>query len=368
MNKLMSDSFLSHKKSLIYLFFIFLIIIYLSNYIFLSELTNPNIFFHWYNQDQYLINYNDHGFVKRGLIGFIFKINLNNYNILTKIIVTINLCLILTLYLLIINSFKNIELKKYLILFSISPFFLYQLGFDFGRFDHFGILIFLLIVLFIIQNRSILFFEILLPFTILIHEILFFSLVIFVIYFQILIKRNRFIIYYTIFSSFLILILLFFFGGMEPEYIDKYKDKYWFVNTYFTKGHLESSMSLWLTDVFKFNTTIFYRHFISILIFIYCLSIIFKKSNDLFLKSILIIFSLSFILGIDHARFLSIFFFNLTMIYLIKLKRNEIYFQLPKFKNYFWLIVFMGPWGVNICLPILTILKKAIFYGTLTFN
>ena len=107
---------------------------------------------------------------------------------------------------------------------------------------------------------------------------------------------------------------------------------------------------------------------ISILIFIYCLGIILKQSNDLFLKSVLIIFSLCFILGIDHARFLSIFFFNLTMIYLIKLKRNEIYFQLPKFKNYFWLIVFMGPWGVNICLPILTILKKAIFYGTLTFN
>ena len=80
----MNYNFFNHRHISIYLFFIFFFIIYLSNYIFLSELTNPTLFFHWYNQDQYLINYYEFGFVKRGLIGSLFQIDLTNYKYLTK--------------------------------------------------------------------------------------------------------------------------------------------------------------------------------------------------------------------------------------------------------------------------------------------
>ena len=81
----------------------------------------------------------------------------------------------------IINSIQNIELKKYLILLGLSPFLFQQIGFDFGRFDHFGILYLLILIFLLIKKKSILIFEILSPFMILVHEIHFFTLVIFLI-------------------------------------------------------------------------------------------------------------------------------------------------------------------------------------------
>ena len=99
----MKNFFLNNKKVLIICFCLYLFLFYVSNYLFLSELTDPNIFFHWYNQDQYLINYNELGFVKRGLIGYLFNLNLENYKNISKLIVLINYILILIFYLLIIN-------------------------------------------------------------------------------------------------------------------------------------------------------------------------------------------------------------------------------------------------------------------------
>lgn len=364
----MNNFFLYNQRLTILCLFLFLIIFYLSNYIFLSELTNPYIFFHWYNQDQFLISYNELGFVKRGLIGFLFNINIDNYKLITKIIVLINYILIIIFYLLIINLIQSIELKKYLILLGLSPFLFQQLGFDFGRFDHFGILFLFIVFLLILKKRSILIFEILSPFMILVHEIHFFTTVIFLIYLQILTKRNKYLIAYVTIMSILILILLFFYGGIEKNEIEILKNKYWFINVYFTKGHIESSMYLWLTDVFKFKTTIFYRHLFSIIIFLTISVVIFKKINDNYLKFLITLFSLCFVLGIDHARFLSIFVVNIFMVFIIKSELYKADFKIPKFKNYYLIVLFLGPWGVNICLPILTIIKKLLLYGTLTFN
>ena len=364
----MNNFFLNNKRVLIICFCLYLFLFYVSNYLFLSELTDPNIFFHWYNQDQYLINYNELGFVKRGLIGYLFNLSLENYKNLTKLIVLINYMLILIFYLLIINSIQNIELKKYLILLGLSPFLFQQIGFDFGRFDHFGILYLLIIIFLVIKNRSILIFEILSPFMILVHEIHFFTVVIFLIYIQIITKRDKILIAYTIITSLIILLLLFFYGGIEKDQVELLQNKYWFINVYFVKGHIESSISLWLTDVFNFKTTIFYRHLFSILLFLTIFIFIFKKSNDKYLKFVITLFSLCFIIGIDHARFLAIFIVNIFLIYLIKFYFKKVSFQIPKFNNFFWLITLLGPWGVNICLPLITIIKKALLYGTLTFN
>ena len=364
----MSNFFLENKKVIIICFFLYVFLFFISNYLILSELTNPNIFFHWYNQDQYLINYNTFGFVKRGLIGYLFNLNEENYKSLSKLIVLTNCILILIFYLLIINLIQNIELKKYFILLGVSPFLFQQIGFDFGRFDHFGILYLLIIIFFILKKKSILFFEILSPFMILVHEIHFFTIIIFLIYLQVLIKRDKLLIIYTILASLVILLLLFFYGGIEKDQIKFLQNKYWFIDVYFTKGHIESSMSLWLTDVFNFKTTIFYRHLFSILLFLAIVIFIFKNSDDKYLKIVIILFSFCFLIGIDHARFLAIFIVNIFMIYLVKFNSKKTNFQIPKFNNYIWFIFLLGPWGVNICLPLITIIKKALLYGTLTFN
>ena len=72
--------------------------------------------------------------------------------------------------------------------------------------------------------------------------------------------------------------------------------------------------------------------------------------------------------ALSFLAFLAIFVVNIFMIYLVKFYFKKINFQIPKFNNYFWLITLIGPWGVNICLPLITIIKKALLYGTLTFN
>ena len=98
-------------------------LIYYSNFVVLSELTNPKIFFHWYNQDQYLLNYRDFGFIKRGLIGTIFNLNEDNYKIISKLLVLFILFLIYTTFILLFFTVQNRNLQKYLILLSLSPFF-----------------------------------------------------------------------------------------------------------------------------------------------------------------------------------------------------------------------------------------------------
>ena len=98
-------------------------ITYFSNFVILSELTNPKIFFHWYNQDQYLLNYRDFGFIKRGLIGTIFNLNEENYKIISKLLVIFILFVIYFSFIFLYLSIQNIKIKKYLILLSLSPFF-----------------------------------------------------------------------------------------------------------------------------------------------------------------------------------------------------------------------------------------------------
>jgi hypothetical protein len=357
----------NYLSSNIFLAFLFLFLFYISNYLFLSELRDPNIFFLWWNQDQYLINYNDFGFVKRGLIGTIFNIDYINYKPYSKIIALTVVFFIVIIFLLILNNVENIQIKKFLLLLSFSPFLFLQLGYDFGRFDQFGIAFILLTFLFILKKKSIFILEVFAPFTILIHEIHFFSVVIFFIYIQIELKRKTLNICYVFLNSIIILIALFFFGGIDDETYQNFVDKYWFIKVYFSNGHIESYMSFW-SDVFKFNTTIFYRHLVSILIFIYLLFFFIKKINSNKLTILILFFLPCFIIGIDHARFLSLFIINIYLIFFLILINKKDVLKIPPFKNYYFTIVLLGPWGINICLPILTIVKKAILYGTLTFD
>ncbi len=363
----MNEQNYNSLKFILLLSILIVSLIYYSNFVVLSELTNPKIFFHWYNQDQYLLNYRDFGFIKRGLIGTIFNLNEENYKIISKLIVLFILFIIYTTFILLFFTVQNRNLQKYLILLSLSPFFFQQFGFDFGRFDIFGVAFFLLFIYFVKRNKYILAFELICPFLILIHEIHFFSVILFVVYIQILHGRNKLNIIYVCITSIIILIFLYFVGGIDDLVFKQYENKYWFIKAYFDKGHLESSMRLWTTDVFKFNSTIFFRHIISIIAYLSISFFLIKKNIDKNIILLIVFYFPCFIIGIDHARFLSLFILNLSIITLVFYDKYK-YFNLPKFNNLFFLIIFLGPWGVNICLPILTIIKKALLYGTLTFH
>jgi len=364
---MIKKNYLSSNIFLAILFFFFIFLFYISNYLFLSELRDSFFFFLWWNQDQFLINYNDFGFVKRGLIGTIFNIDDNNYKFYSKIIALTVVFFIVAIFLLIFKNVNNIQTKKFLLLLALSPFLFLQLGYDFGRFDQFGIAFILLTFLFILKKKSIFILEVFAPFTILIHEIHFFSVVIFFIYIQVELKRKTLNIFYVFLSSIIILITLFFFGGIDEQTYQNFINKYWFIKVYFSNSHIDGYIFFW-SDVFKFNTTIFYRHLVSILIFIYLLFFFIKKINSNKLTILVLFFSPCFIIGVDHARFLSLFIVNIYLIFFLILINKKSIIKTPTFKNYYFAIVLLGPWGVNICLPILTIVKKAILYGTLTFN
>ena len=152
---------------------------------------------------------------------------------------------------------------------------------------------------------------------------------------------------------------------MDEELVKMYSNKNYAVNIYFGRSPIESSIYFWKL-ILNFKETGIYRHLFSVLIYIF-VCFFYIKFIDRSLKSILLllIYFSTFIFGIDHARFLSIFLFNIFFIlFLISLISFKI--NLPKFKNIYFLIIFLGPWGINKALPILTIVKK-FFYNQIIF-
>ena len=113
------------------LFFTFF---YLSNFLILSgftDSTNPlsSLYIHYWFHEQFLINYRELGFVKRGLIGSMLNTNLNNYIFLSKIYsLTIIVLIVILFSLIVVRSKFSKEHFNYIILFSLSPFFFQNLG------------------------------------------------------------------------------------------------------------------------------------------------------------------------------------------------------------------------------------------------
>ena len=123
-------------------------IAYLSNFIFASELTDPLFYVGWFQRSVYELNYVDFGFIKRGLIGTIFKLNYEKIDILIKITSITLVVFSILIYSKIVFVQKNHQIKKYLLLLGISPFFFSNIGLDLGRLDHYGTLFFNLYIVF----------------------------------------------------------------------------------------------------------------------------------------------------------------------------------------------------------------------------
>ena len=355
--------------TMLLLIFLFTFSAYFSNYLYNSEFTNPYLNIIWWNRDIFLINYELFGFVKKGLIGTIFNINQENLAFFSKTLATIIIIFSIFIYSLVVIDKNLIKEKKYLILFGISPFLFSNIGYDFGRLDHLGIVFILLLTLLIIKKKDIFILEIVSPILILIHEIHFFTTIIFLSYVQFKINRTAFSKLYVLLLSFLVLLILHFYGDLDQSLYNKYVNTYSFIKIYFQQTQIENTLLWWSYLFDQRYTTILYRHIFNIILYLFlCFFILrfFKKK----IQSLLLIstYFLLFILGIDHSRFLSIFIINIVMLFLILKFNAKDKINLPKFKNYYYLIFFLGPWGIGPCLPVLTILKKFFLYGQLTFN
>ena len=346
------------------LFFTFF---YLSNFLILSgftDSTNPlsSLYIHYWFHEQFLINYRELGFVKRGLIGSMLNTNLNNYIFLSKIYsLTIIVLIVILFSLIVVRSKFSKEHFNYIILFSLSPFFFQNLGFEFGRLDQIAILFSVLVAYLVISKKNIFIIEIIAPFLILIHEQIFFTFVNFLIFMQFSIKRPNLNRYYVVIMSIIILSFLFFFGGIENDTYLETKDKYRFIEIYFNKGHIESTLVFW-KDILSFENYLnILRHLFSILLFVISASY-FLKLFKLNYQSLIyiILFTVLFVIPTDHSRSLYFFLINMMLLMIVKIKLNDLLINLPNFRYRYFLILLLGPIGTSTAFPILGVIKKLI--------
>jgi hypothetical protein len=344
------------------LFFLFF---YLSNSLILSDLTDSTkplsfLYIHYWFHEQFLINYRELGFVKRGLVGTIMNTNFENYVLLSKIYSLTIISLITVLFsLIIVRSKFSKNHFNYIILFSVSPFFFQNLGFEFGRLDQISILFSIIIAYLVISKKKIYVVEIIAPFLILIHELIFFTFVNFLIYIQFSIKRPNINKYYVIIMSAIILIFLFLFGGIENDIYLQTKDKYKFIEIYFNKGHIESAMFFWKEILIFENYLNILRHLFSILLYLFA-AIYFLKLFKINYHSLIYIglFTILFVIPVDHSRALSFFLINIVLLIIIKIKLDHLLINLPDFKYRYFLILLLGPIGTSTAFPILGVLKR----------
>ena len=351
------------------LFFLIFFIGNLSFYEFQTYIFNVKTWI----RDSYILNYFDYGFIKRGLIGTLLGVRISDVSIvrpdllisdsLTKYINFISIILILiivVLYIILMNKIFESE-RKLLILLAISPFAFLNFGYDAARYDQIGIIYFLLFCIFIEKKKILSFLVLLSPFFLLIQETNLFIISPFVFFYIYFFEKRKFLNLYLLLANVIVLLFLYYFG--DAEYT---KDTYiWPFHAYFdpSKTFFEKNL-FWWQKLFNFKTTIIYRHFFAILIFLilnfYFINK-FKKYFHIkkFIFSIFFCFSPILILAIDHSRYVSNYIFIFS-IFLITIANREKYFSNVKIPNYYYLVFFIGPFGVSYSLPYLTIYKKIL--------
>lgn len=348
------------KNFKIFYILLFFSLVYLSNIIFSNELDTFKLQVGWYQESLYRLNYFDFGFIKRGLVGSIIYPFKSHYK-LSIFLISLLVCVLIIYYFVEITFNEKLkEIKNYLILFSISPFFFQFLGYDFGRLDQWGILFLLITTYFIVHRRDILILELLAPFLILITEVLLFTSISFFVLIQILAQRPKKNIFYTLSISVFLFFIILFFGNLDKNTIETYKHIY-AIDVYFSRGQIETSLYFWKL-IIDFKHSGIYRHLISIFVYlIITFYLIIHSKNNLFLICISLAYFALFIFGIDHARFLSIFLINNVFIFLIIFINNpQFQIKLPRLNKFHFLIFLIGPWGIGKALPVLTVIKKFI--------
>ena len=159
--------------------------------------------------------------------------------------------------------------------------------------------------------------------------------------------------------SAIILIFLFLFGGIENDIYLQTKDKYKFIEIYFNKGHIESAMFFWKEILIFENYLNILRHLFSILLYLFA-AIYFLKLFKINYHSLIYIglFTVLFVIPVDHSRALSFFLINIVLLIIIKIKLDHLLINLPDFKYRYFLILLLGPIGTSTAFPILGVLKR----------
>ena len=321
----------------------------------------------------YYVNYFDLGFIKRGLIGSIYKIfNLQNY-LSPSILVLCSHVIFLILFAAIFwkyvpHCFYNFKFKDkifFYTLFLLSPVLFLRLGYDIGRMDLICLVLSLLNII-IIQNDSYSFFKkslfISLNITIqlLIHEgsLLMYTPLVLTLYFykcpQIkLLKSKKYILLFSL--PLIVGLFLLIFGRYEMGSED--------LNLYLKSinEELDTSMGMELIYTLKQNFhagfsrlslySLFGGNYFITTYYIFILYLTFRFSKlPLYIK--LTIFSpliLSFI-AMDHTRFTALSAICCNLIFIISAKELKLFFTNNfRFPIYVFLIAifFLGPWGIG---------------------
>ena len=321
----------------------------------------------------YYVNYFDLGFIKRGLIGSLFKIlrlsdNLNPSSLVLTSHLFFSVLFCITFWIFTRSCFKDWKLKEkipFYTLFTLSPVLFFRLGYDIGRMDLICLVFSLFTIILTLSEsysftKKCIFISLIISLQLLIHEAsLFFYIpliigLLFYKYPNIRYKKISKILpifLLPLITGFLLLV----FGRYEPG-----REELGIYLTNISK-ELETSMNVELIHTLKDS----FEHSIilltpksllggSYLITIYycfILYLVFKFVKlPLYLK--LSIFSpliLSFIAR-DDTRFLAASTICCNLLMLISAKESKLYF--PKFfglLTYIFLITIflLGPWGIG---------------------
>ncbi len=356
----------------IFLYIIFFTIYLIGNFSFV-EFKELNFNVNFWIRDSYLLNYYDYGFLKRGLIGTLLGIRVSDVEIIRpdrlvsedfqkfiNLISFIVINLIIILYLILLNKISE-EYKKFLYLLAISPFAFINFGYDAGRFDQFTIIYFLFLFIFL-KNKNISNFLIIVsPVFLFIQETNLFLLSSFLFFYVYYFNKNLYLIFYLILAHLLIFFILLIYG--DGDYNNS--NYIWPFHAYFdsSKTFIEKIFYWWET-LLIFNTTIIYRHFFAIIIFVIFNLLLIRKFNKVnkikkFIFSAFVCYITILIVAVDHARYVSNYIFIMILFLVVILSENkDVKFNIPS--NYYYLIFIFGPFGVTYSLPYLTILKKII--------
>lgn len=307
----------------------------------------------------YLFNYNDLGFVKRGLISSIFDINPNNYKIKSNIFSWLILFFTCYQITLLIND-TSPKLKKTIFLFFISGFAVQNLSFDFGRFDIIGVLVFLLFINYNQYSKIIIS---LAPILLFVHEVQLFMILSFLGFNYFVEKKYNFDKYliFFIFQIFFYLSILFFYGKYQGD-MDNYEQYFAIINYFGSDVILATLNNTILTTLNTMtdpiNIILRYPALILTILMIFITAKFFLSNHNkklfYFYCSICLFYLILFIIGGDYSRWLSIFFImnTLSILFLLKAKiliLSEKYFiKYEKGINYFLILfIFTGPVGVG---------------------
>ena len=321
----------------------------------------------------YYVNYFDLGFIKRGLIGSIYKILPLSDNFTPTLLVLTSHLFFLVLFCISFwiftrSCFKDWKLKEkipFYTLFTLSPVLFLRLGYDIGRMDLICLVISLFTIILILSNaysftKKCIFISISISVQLLIHEasLFFYSpLIIALLFYKYPnIRYKKLLKFLPIFSLPLMTgFFLLIFGRYEPG-----REQLGIYLTNISK-ELETSMNVELIHTLKdsFEHSIFLLtpksllggSYLITIYYFFILYLVFRFLKlPLYLK--LSIFSpliLSFIAR-DDTRFLAASTICCNLLILISAKESKL--DSPKFfglLTYIFLVTifFLGPWGIG---------------------